>query len=218
MRVLVVEDEADLAGALKRSLENERFAVDTALDGDEAQFLLSEVEYDAVILDLMVPKRSGWALLAGLRASGLRTPVLVLTAREAVEDRVRALDLGADDYLLKPCAPSELAARLRALVRRAAGHAGPVHVVGCVRVDTAARRVYRHEAPIALTAREYSVLEFLVNRRGTLVTRATICEHIYDEQSDVFSNVVDVHVAALRRKLGPDVIQTRRGHGYIIDG
>jgi two-component system OmpR family response regulator len=218
MRVLVVEDEVDLASALKRSLENERFAIDIALDGEEAQFLLSEVEYDVVVLDLMVPKRSGWTLLSDLRDAGSRTPVLVLTARAAVEDRVRALDLGADDYLLKPFASSELAARLRALVRRAAGHAGSVHVVGSVRVDTAARRVYRDEAQIALTAREYSVLEFLVNRRGTLVTRATICEHIYDDESDVFSNVVDVHVAALRRKLGPDVIQTRRGHGYIVDG
>jgi two-component system OmpR family response regulator len=218
MRVLIVEDEVDLAKALKRLLDRDRFAVDLAFDGEEAAFMLSEIDYDVVILDLMVPKRSGWLLLKDLRTAGSRTSVLVLTARAAVADRVNALDLGADDYMLKPFDTSELSARLRALVRRAAGHPGPVHVVGSIRVDTSARRVYRREAAIALTAREYSVLEFLVNRRGTLVTRSAICDHIYDDRSDVFSNVVDVHVAALRRKLGPEVIQTRRGHGYIIDG
>ncbi len=218
MRVLLVEDEVDLAAALKRSLENQQFAVDVAVDGDEAAFALAEIDYDVVVLDLMVPKRSGWVVLKDLRTSGARVPVLVLTARLAVEDRVSALDLGADDYLLKPFDTAELIARLRALVRRAAGHPGPVHVFGCIRVDMSARRVYRQDAPVPLTAREYSVLEFLMNRRGSLVTRTAICEHIYDDGSDVFSNVVDVHVAALRRKLGAEVIQTRRGHGYIIDG
>ena len=217
MRVLIVEDEADLAHALRRSLEDERFAVDLAPDGAEAEFLLREFAYDAVVLDLMVPKRDGWLLLQDLRRAGSRTPVLILTARAAVEDRVRALDLGADDYLPKPFAVSELAARLRALVRRSAGHARPVQMLGRVAVDMAAHRVFLDDVPIELTAREYAVLEFLVSRRGTLVTRASICEHIYDEQSDVSSNVVDVHVAALRRKLGAGVIHTRRGEGYIVD-
>jgi two-component system OmpR family response regulator len=217
MRLLIVEDEADLARALKRSLEEELFAVDVAADGDEAQFMLREIVYDVIVLDLMVPKRSGWALLQELRAAGSRTPVLILTARTGIEDRVKALDLGADDYLPKPFALSELAARLRALVRRAAGHPTPVHVLGNITIDTAAHRVYRDETPIDLTAREYAVLEFLVRRRGTLVTRGAICDHIYDEASDVFSNVVDVHVAALRRKLGTTIIHTRRGEGYIID-
>lgn len=217
MRLLIVEDEPDLANALKRSLIDEDFAVDVALDGDEAHFLLSEIRYDGVILDLMVPKRDGWTLLNDLRTGGSETPVLVLTARHEVDDRVKTLNLGADDYLLKPFATTELVARVRALLRRAAGHRAPVHVAGAVRVDTAARRVYRDDLLVEVTAREYAILEFLLQRRGTLVSRALICDHIYDEQSDVYSNVVDVHVASLRRKLGSTLIQTRRGLGYIID-
>jgi len=217
MRVLVVEDEADLASTLSRALDEAHFAVDVAADGDEAQFMLGEVSYDAVVLDLMVPKRSGWTLLQDLRQSGSRTPVLILTALDAVDDRVKALDLGADDYLPKPFAISELVARLRALVRRATGNPSPVLVVGEITIDRAARLVYRENAPIELTAREYSILELMVRHRGTLVTRSAICEHIYSESSDVFSNVIDVHIAALRRKLGAHVIQTRRGHGYIVN-
>jgi two-component system OmpR family response regulator len=228
MRVLVVEDEADLASTLRRALGEAHFAVDVASDGDEAQFMLGEVSYDAVFLDLMVPKRSGWTLLQDLRrgnrgpcadgpASGTRTPVLILTALDGVDDRVRALDLGADDYLPKPFAISELVARLRALVRRAGGNPAPVLVVGDITVDRAARLVYRGNEPVELTAREYAILELMVRHRGTLVTRSAICEHIYSEASDVFSNVIDVHIAALRRKLGPAVIQTRRGQGYIVN-
>ena len=230
MRVLVVEDEADLASTLRRALGEAHFAVDVASDGDEAQFMLGEVTYDAVVLDLMVPKRSGWTLLQDLRrgqsagehaptapASGMRTPVLILTALDGVDDRVRALDLGADDYLPKPFAISELVARLRALVRRAGGNPAPVLVVGDITVDRAARLVYRANEPVELTAREYAILELMVRHRGTLVTRSAICEHIYSEASDVFSNVIDVHIAALRRKLGPAVIQTRRGQGYIVN-
>ena len=244
MRVLVVEDEADLASTLSRTLSEAHFAVDVASDGDEAHFMLREVAYDAIVLDLMVPKRSGWTLLQDLRqghpnshptaqsprgggpgagaalgapASGARTPVLILTALDAVSDRVKALDLGADDYLPKPFAISELVARLRALVRRAAGNPAPVLVVGDITIDRAARLVYRENVPVELTAREYSILELMVRNRGTLVTRSTICEHIYSEASDVFSNVIDVHIAALRRKLGPAVIQTRRGQGYIVN-
>ncbi len=230
MRVLVVEDEADLASTLRRALGEAHFAVDVASDGDEAQFMLGEVSYDAVVLDLMVPKRSGWTLLQDLRrgqssgdhaptapASGTRTPVLILTALDGVDDRVRALDLGADDYLPKPFAISELVARLRALVRRAGGNPAPVLVVGDITVDRAARLVYRGNEPVELTAREYAILELMVRHRGTLVTRSAICEHIYSEASDVFSNVIDVHIAALRRKLGPAVIQTRRGQGYIVN-
>jgi len=230
MRVLIVEDETDLASTLRRALGEAHFAVDVAADGDEAQFMLGEVSYDAVVLDLMVPKRSGWTLLQDLRrgqsaadavpaaaASGTRTPVLILTALDGVDDRVRALDLGADDYLPKPFAISELVARLRALVRRAGGNPAPTLVVGEITVDRAARLVYRGNEPVELTAREYAILELMVRHRGTLVTRSAICEHIYSEASDVFSNVIDVHIAALRRKLGPAVIQTRRGQGYIVN-
>src|SRR5687767_7988905 len=187
MRVLVVEDEADLASTLSRALSEAHFAVDLASDGDEAQYMLGEVSYDAVVLDLMVPKRSGWTLLRDLRRSGSRTPVLILTALDAVADRVKALDLGADDYLSKPFAIAELVARLRALVRRATGNPSPVLVVGTITIDRAARRVYRENTPVELTAREYSILELMVRQRGTLVTRSTICEHIYNESIDVFS-------------------------------
>lgn len=217
MRILVVEDEADLASTLSRALDEAHFAVDIAADGDEAQFMLNEVDYDAVVLDLMVPKRSGWTLLQDLRRSGARTPVLILTALDAIADRVKALDLGADDYLPKPFAIAELVARLRALVRRATGNPSPVLAVGPITIDRAARLVYRENTPVDLTAREYSILELMVRHRGTLVTRSAICEHIYSESSDVFSNVIDVHIAALRRKLGPEVIHTRRGHGYIVN-
>ena len=217
MRILVVEDEADLASTLSRALDEAHFAVDIAADGEEAQFMLNEVSYDAVVLDLMVPKRSGWTLLQDLRRSGARTPVLILTALDAIADRVKALDLGADDYLPKPFAIAELVARLRSLVRRATGNPSPVLAVGPITIDRAARLVYRENSPVDLTAREYSILELMVRHRGTLVTRSAICEHIYSESSDVFSNVIDVHIAALRRKLGPEVIHTRRGHGYIVN-
>jgi DNA-binding response OmpR family regulator len=217
MRVLVVEDESDLASTLRRALDEAHFAVDVAADGEDAQFLLHEVSYDAVVLDLMVPKRSGWMLLQDLRREGSRTPVLILTALDAVADRVRALDLGADDYLPKPFAIAELIARLRALVRRATGNPSPLVSVGDITIDRAARRVFREKSLVDLTAREYSILELMVRHRGTLVTRADICEHIYSESSEVFSNVIDVHIAALRRKLGASVIQTRRGQGFIVD-
>jgi len=217
MRVLVVEDERDFAGALGRALEEEGFAVDLAGDGEEGIFLATEVPYDAIVLDLMLPKRDGWSVLDSMRRAGRRTPVLVLTARDAVDDRVRGLNLGADDYLTKPFALVELVARLRALIRRAAGEATPVIEVGDVRVDTAARRVELGGLPVELTAREYAILELLVLRRGRLVTRTEIHEHIYGDAADVLSNTVDVHVASLRRKLGRDVIETRRGVGYRVD-
>src|SRR5262245_48293017 len=152
MRVLVVEDEPDLGSTLRRALDEAHFAVDLVADGEEEQFMLAEVSYDAVVLDLMVPKRSGWMLLQDLRKSGARTPVLILTALDAVDDRVRALDLGADDYLPKPFAIAELVARLRALVRRAGGNPAPVLVVGEITVDRAARLVYRGNEPVELTA------------------------------------------------------------------
>jgi two-component system, OmpR family, response regulator len=217
MRLLVVEDEPDLARTIGRTFVEEHFAVDLALDGEDALHNMTEISYDAIILDLMLPRRDGWSLLRALRAAGKRTPVLILTARDAVENRVRGLDLGADDYLTKPFALTELVARIRALIRRASVDPAPTLVIGDVTIDTAARRVLRGETPVELTPREYAVLELLARRRGTLVTRTMVWEHIYNEAEDVFSNTVDVHVSALRRKLGHDLIQTRRGQGYIID-
>jgi two-component system, OmpR family, response regulator len=217
MRLLVVEDDVDLVRALRKALDEEHFAVDVALDGDDALYQMTEISYDAIILDLMLPRRDGWSLLHALRQAGKRTPVLILTARDAIEERVRGLDLGADDYLLKPFALTELMARVRALIRRASADPSPTVVLGDVRIDTAARRVSRGEEVIELTPREYAVLELLARRRGTLVTRTMIWEHIYDDAEQLLSNAIDVHISALRRKLGQNLIVTRRGQGYIID-
>ena len=217
MRLLVAEDERDLAQTLRRALEEEAFAVDLAEDGEDALFKIREMPYDAVILDLMLPHLDGWTVLQAARADGLRTPVLVLTARDTIDDRVRGLNLGADDYLTKPFALAELIARVHAMIRRAYGNPVSTLQLGELTIDTAARQVWRAGVLIDLTAREFAILELLMRTRGSVVTRSTICEHIYNEDTDVLSNVVDVHVAALRRKLGPDVIRTRRGEGYIID-
>jgi two-component system OmpR family response regulator len=217
VRLLVAEDERDLAQTLRRALEEEAFAVDLAEDGEDALFKIREMPYDAVILDLMLPQLDGWTVLQKVRADGIRTPVLVLTARDTIDDRVRGLNLGADDYLTKPFALAELIARVHAMIRRAYGNPVSVLKLGELTIDTAARQVCRAGVPIELTAREFAILELLTRSRGSVVARSTICEHIYNEDTDVLSNVVDVHVAALRRKLGPDVIRTRRGEGYIID-
>jgi two-component system, OmpR family, response regulator len=217
MRLLIVEDERDLAHTLRRALEEEEFAVDLAEDGDDALFKIREMPYDAVVLDLMLPGLDGWELLRTARTDGIRTPVLVLTARDTIEDRVRGLNIGADDYLTKPFALAELIARVRAMIRRAYGSAVSTVQLGALTIDTASRQVWQGGVPIELTAREFAILELLTRSRGAVVARTTIREHIYNEDTDVLSNVVDVHVASLRRKLGPDVIRTRRGEGYIID-
>ena len=213
----MVEDETDLADTLSRALSEEGFAIDLAADGGEGLFKISDVNYDAAVLDVMLPVMDGWTLLENARARGIRTPVLMLTARDTVEDRVRGLNLGADDYLVKPFALRELVARLHALVRRAYGSPVPRIAVGDIVIDTAAKRVQRNGVVIELTAREFAVLEMLVQSRGRLVTRARLCEYLYNEDVDISSNVVDVHIAALRRKLGAEIIRTRRGEGYIIE-
>ena len=217
MRLLVVEDERDLAQTLRRALEEEEFAVDLAENGEEALYKIREMSYDAVVLDLMLPRLDGWSVLRTARAEGIRTPVLLLTARDMIEDRVRGLNQGADDYLTKPFALAELIARVRAMIRRAYGNPSTRVEIGDLVIDTAARQVWRAGVAVELTAREFAILELLTRSRGAVVARATVCEHIYNEEADVLSNVVDVHVAALRRKLGSDVIRTRRGEGYIID-
>jgi len=218
MRVLLIEDEPDLVAALARALSDEAFAVDVAGNGDEGLFRASEIAYDAVILDMMLPRRDGWDVLQQLRTRGRTTPVLILTARDAIEDRVRGLNLGADDYLVKPFAIAELVARLRALARRAVSHPSPELHVGDIRMDMAARRVYHGGREVELTGREYTILERLARSRGAIVTRTEISEHLYTEDDECVSNAIDVHVASLRRKLGGALIQTRRGLGYLIDG
>lgn len=216
MRILVVEDEPDLARAVREALEAVGFAVDVAHDGEEGLHFALRVEYDAVVLDLMLPALDGWAVLERLREERT-TPVLILTARDAVPDKVRGLDSGADDYLTKPFDLDELRARVRALVRRGTGHASSVIELGEVRVDTAARTVHRADEEIALAPKEYALLELLALHRGKLVTRTMIHEHVWDHDDDSHSNVVDVYVSNLRSKVGRDLIRTRRGHGYIVE-
>lgn len=216
MRVLIVEDEPDLQRVVATALREEDYAVDTADDGEEGLYKAQAWDYDAIVLDVMLPKRDGWSLLSKLRETKA-TPVLMLTARDAVPDRVKGLDLGADDYLVKPFELSELIARLRALIRRSKGQARPVLDIGDVRIDTASKTVTVRGTPTALTAKEYSLLEMLALDRGTLVTRTMIYDHLFDENDDSLSNLVDVYISNLRRKLGHELITTRRGHGYLID-
>jgi two-component system OmpR family response regulator len=217
MRVLLVEDERDLARALARSLEEAGFAVDVSGDGEDALHCIREIRYDAVVLDIMLPRLDGWTVLEEARRAEIRTPVLLLTARDAVADRVRGLNLGADDYLVKPFALAELIARVHAIIRRGYGAAAQRLTVGDLEIDFAAREVRRDGTAIELTAREFAILELLTRSRGSVVGRATIYDHIYDDETDVVSNAIDVHIAALRRKLGADLIRTRRGEGYVID-
>lgn len=215
MRVLVVEDEPDLLRTITQVLREDGYAVDEAADGQDGLFKARSWEYDAIILDLLMPKLTGWQVLEQLRQTH-KTPVLILTARDGVTDRVRGLDGGADDYLAKPFHLTELKARLRAIIRRSAGLATSQILVGELTVDTKAKTVKRGDTLLLLTPREFSLLELLAMHRGQVVSRTQIYEHLFDENEDSLSNLVDVHVSNLRRKLGKDFITTRRGQGYIL--
>lgn len=217
MRVLVVEDEPELLRVVAQALREEGYAVDEADNGEDGLFKARSQDYDALLLDLMLPRLSGWQVLQELRRTK-KTPVLILTARDGVTDRVRGLDHGADDYLVKPFEFIELFARLRALIRRAAGQASATIDLGDVVLDTRSRTVTVAGEPVILTAREYALVELLALHRGELVTRTRIYDHLFDENDDSLSNLVEVHVSNIRRKLGKDFIQTRRGQGYLIDG
>lgn len=216
MRVLVVEDEPRLLRNLAKALREEGYAVDTADAGDDGLFKAETYNYDAVVLDIMLPRLDGWEVLARLRKQK-QTPVLMLTARDATKDRVKGLDTGADDYLIKPFDLPELLARLRALIRRSAGNAHPEIEIGDVRIDTRAKVVSKSGQSVTLTAREYSILEYLAQHRGELITRTELYEHLFDESDDTLSNLLDVHVFSIRKKLGHDLIATRRGQGYCIE-
>jgi two-component system, OmpR family, response regulator len=216
MRVLVVEDEPELLGVVTRALREEGYAVDAAADGEEGLYRAKSWDYDAIVLDLMLPKLDGWQLLEALR-SEKKTPVLILTARDAVSDRVRGLDDGADDYLVKPFELTELFARLRALIRRSNNQAMPAIEIGDVVVDMRSRRVTQQGQIVSLTAREYALVELLALHRGEVVSRTQMYDHLFDENEDTLSNLLDVHVSNVRRKLGKDFIVTRRGQGYTID-
>lgn len=216
MKLLVVEDEPDLLEGLARALRREGYAVDLAADGEDGLYKAQNAEYDAIVLDVMLPRLDGWELLTRLRETK-PTPVLLLTARNSTADRVRGLDSGGDDYLAKPFDNMELFARLRALIRRSSGNAAPQIDISGVRIDTRARLVTRGGQPVTLTAREYAILEYLALHRGEVISRTILYEHLLDENDDTLSNLLDVHVFSIRKKLGHDLIATRRGQGYCIE-
>ncbi len=216
MRILIVEDEPDLRSGLARALRDEGYAVDTADNGEDGLFNAESTDYDAIVLDVMLPKLDGWTVLARLRKSK-KTPVLMLTARDQSRDRVKGLDTGADDYVVKPFDLPELLARLRALIRRTTNQTTKEIELGEVRLDLAARTVSLKDRPVELTAREYALVEFLALHRGEVVTRTQLYEHLFDENDSTLSNLLDVHVSNVRKKLGAEFITTRRGHGYCIE-
>ncbi len=216
MRILVVEDEPALLRTLVKTLREDGYQVDAAEAGDEGLIKAQEVSYDLIILDVMLPKLDGWEVLRQVRQQK-KTPVLMLTARGATRDRVRGLDGGADDYQTKPFEFDELLARVRALIRRSADHAASRLTLGAVTIDTAARKVFLKDALVTLTPREYGLLEYMAMHRGQVVTRAQLYEHLFDENDLTLSNLIDVHVSNIRKKLGADFITTRRGHGYCIE-
>lgn len=221
MRLLLVEDSARLQRSVMTALKRSGYAVDAAGDGEQGLWLAESNRYDVIILDIMLPKMDGLAILRRLREKGRQDHVLLLTARDTVADRVEGLRRGADDYLVKPFALEELLARVEALCRRAYGGKDVTLRVADVQIDTLARQVKRGNQPVDLTAREYSLLEYLARRRGEVVSRSEIEEHIYDGDVDPMSNVVDSAICVLRRKLANNeaalpLIHTRRGQGYVL--
>lgn len=220
MRVLIVEDYLPLVGAISNGLREAGYAVDTAFDGEEGLTCAQATAYDVIILDIMLPKLDGLALLERLRRERHPAAVLLLTARDGVADRVRGLDLGADDYLVKPFAFEELLARVRAMVRRRYRQSERTVRIADLEIDTVARTVRRAGRRIALSAREYALLEYLCARQGQVVTRTEIWDHVYDFASEPASNVIDVYIGYLRRKIDSEhptkLIHTRRGQGYTL--
>ena len=220
MRILVVEDETRLATLVRRGLTEEGHAVDLAATGEEALDWVATADYDAIVLDVMLPGIDGLEVCRRLRRARNQTPVLLLTARDAVRDRVVGLDAGADDYLVKPFAFAELAARLRALARRPAATVDPILHAGDVRLDPATRRVWRGEAEIVLPNKEFRILEYLMRHPNRVLTRAMIADHVWDYDFPNVTNVIDVHIRSLRRRLDDPypgrLIQTVRGAGYRL--
>jgi two-component system, OmpR family, response regulator len=215
MRLLVVEDDRDLNRQLTAALENAGYVVDRAFDGEEGHFLGDTEPYDAIVLDIGLPRMDGIAVLERWRRDGRKTPVLILTARDRWSDKVQGFDAGADDYVAKPFHMEEVLARLRALVRRAAGHARSELSCGPVTLDTRSSRVVVDGMAVKLTSHEYRLLAYLMHHQGRVVSRTELVEHLYDQDFDRDSNTIEVFVGRLRKKLGVEVIQTVRGLGYI---
>ena len=220
MRILLVEDESRVAGFIAKGLREQAYAVDIAPDGERATYLAAVNQYDIVILDVMLPKKNGHAVCRELRRDGFRAPILMLTARDAIDDRVAGLDSGADDYLVKPFDFKELLARIRALLRRSGVPRAEVLHVADLALNTGSHVVTRGGRPVNLTAKEYALLEFLVLHRDRVVGREIIAQHVWDESFDPFSNVIDVYIKRLRSKLDSGaahrLIHTRRGEGYLL--
>lgn len=216
MRVLVVEDDPDLSRQLVAALEEAEYAVDAAKDGEEGHFLGDTEPYDAVILDLGLPEMDGVTVLEKWRRAGRNMPVLILTARDRWSDKVAGFDAGADDYVSKPFYTEEVLARIRALVRRAAGHAKAELECGDIRLDTKSARVTRAGEPVKLTSLEYRLLAYMMHHQDRVVSRTELIEHLYDQDFDRDSNTIEVFVGRLRRKLGKDTIETARGLGYRL--
>lgn len=220
MRVLLVEDEPDAARLLAKGLRERAYAVDIAAEGEQALYLASINDYDLIILDVMLPLKDGFAVCQELRASGASVPVLMLTARDDVRDRITGLDSGADDYLVKPFDFHELLARVRALLRRGQSLQPETIEVGDLKINTRGHAVERAGQSIALTAKEYALLEYLARRAGQVVSRTEIAEHVWDENFDPFSNLIEVYIQRLRRKVDegrePKLIRTLRGEGYLL--
>jgi len=216
MRVLLVEDDAALAAQAAAALRDAGYVVDRAADGEEAHFLGETEPYDAVLLDLGLPRLDGLTVLRRWRAAGRAMPVMILTARDRWHEKVEGIDAGADDYLAKPFRLEEMLARVRALIRRARGHAAPELACGPVRLDTRTGKVAVDGAPVGLSSQEYRVLSYLMHRQGEVVSRTELTEHIYAQDFDRDSNTIEVFIGRLRRKLVVDVIETLRGRGYRL--
>ena len=217
MRLLVVEDDRDLNRQLVKAFEQAGYAVDEAFDGEEGEFLGETEPYDAVVLDIGLPGKDGVAVLEAWRKAGRKMPVLVLTARDRWSEKVQAFDAGADDYVTKPFHLEDVLARLRALVRRASGHASSDLVCGPVRIDTRTSRVSVNDVTIKLTSLEYRLISYLMHHSGRVVSRTELVEHLYDQDFDRDSNTIEVFVGRLRKKLGVDAIRTIRGLGYVLE-
>jgi two-component system copper resistance phosphate regulon response regulator CusR len=220
MRLLLVEDDSRIARFVARGLQEQSYAVDVVANGNDALYQVEINDYDLVILDVMIPGKDGFATCRAIRGLGKRMPILMLTARDAVDDRITGLDSGADDYLTKPFEFGELLARLRALLRRPRELSPSRILVGDLELDTAAQTAKRGNRSISLTAKEYALLEFLARNANRVIGRSEIAEHVWDESFDPFSNLIEVYVNRLRRKLGDEdgkpLLQTRRGSGYIL--
>ncbi len=222
MKILIVDDEVTLLEQLKSALEGQRYIIETAIDGEEALDKVFGNPFDLIILDIMLPKHDGLSVLKGIRQEGIKTPVLMLTAKGDINDKITGLDLGADDYLAKPFSLDELLARIRALLRRSGGQVDSVLKVGDLRLDTVTREITKKGVNLELTMREFSILEFLLYNKNRAVSRFSLAEHVWGDAFDPFSmsNFMDVHIKNLRRKIGDigqdNIIRTIRGVGYII--